>query len=220
MALKIVKTFNPLRAGILLFVFASLLLDPVSALAMENVGKSLPAFADFVKAVQNGETNVLRGVYIQDVLALPVVQQPAGNAGYVSYNDGEVTQFGMAAQYGTIGLLAHNYLSGRHFSQLKAGQEVRLVYGDGRIETFVVTEILRYQALQPTSPYSSFRNLDKQETLTAEGMFKRVYFSDGQVTFQTCIEAKGDLSWGRLFVIAVPKNAASASGRLQQQTPR
>lgn len=220
MALKIVKNFNPLKAGVLLVVLASLLLNPVSALANGSAEINLPAFADFVKAVQNGEANVLRGVYIQDVLALPVVQQPAGNAGYVSYNKGEITQFGMAAQYGTIGLLAHNYLSGRHFSQLKAGQEVRLVYGDGRIETFIVTEVLRYQALQPTSPYSSFRNLDKEETLTAEGMFKRVYFSDGQVTFQTCIEAEGDPSWGRLFVIAVPKSEASAFGRQQQQAPR
>ena len=220
MALKIFKTFDLFKAGVLLFVLASLLLDPVSALAIGGAETNPPGIADFVKAVQNGEANVLRGAYVQDVLELPVVQQPAGNAGYVSYNDGEVTQFRMAAQYGTIGLLAHNYLSGRRFSQLKAGQEVHLVYGDGRIETFIVTEVLRYQALQPNSPYSSFRNLDKQETLTAEDMFKRVYFSDGQVTCQTCIEAEGDPSWGRLFVIAVPKSEASASGRLQQQTPR
>jgi hypothetical protein len=130
---------------------------------------------------------------------------PGATPGTFPYNDGEATQFRMAAQYGTVGLLAHNHLSGRHFSQLQTGQEVRLVYGDGRIETFVVTEVLRYQALQPTSPYSSFRNLDKEETLSAEGMFKRVYFGDGQVTFQTCIEFGGDLSWGRLFVIAVPQ---------------
>jgi hypothetical protein len=220
MALKIFKTFDLFKAGVLLFVLASLLLDPVSALAIGGAETNPPGIADFVKAVQNGEANVLRGAYVQDVLELPVVQQPAGNAGYVSYNDGEVTQFRMAAQYGTIGLLAHNYLSGRRFSQLKAGQEVHLVYGDGRIETFIVTEVLRYQALQPNSPYSSFRNLDKQETLTAEDMFKRVYFSDGQVTFQTCIEAEGNQSWGRLFVIAVPKSEASASGRLQQQAPR
>lgn len=217
MAPKIIKS---LKACVLLVVLASLLLNPASAHAAGSVGTTLPGFSDFAKTVQNGEAGVVRGVYVPGILALPIVQQPAGNAGYVSYNDGEVTQFGMAAQYGTIGLLAHNYLSGRHFPQLEAGLEVRLVYGDGRIENFVVTEVLRFQALQPTSPYSSFRNLDKQETLTAEGMFKRVYFSDGQVTFQTCIEAEGDLSWGRLFVIAVPKSETSASGRLQQQAPR
>jgi hypothetical protein len=211
MALKIFKTRNVLMAGLLLALLASVLIDPASAFALGEGKTDLPNFEDFTQAVQNGEANVLRGVYVPDVLALPVVQQPWGNAGYVSNSDGEATQFRMAAQYGTVGLLAHNHLSGKQFSKLQTGQEVRLVYGDGRIEAFVVTEVLRYQALQPTSPYSSFRNLDKEETLSAEGMFKRVYFGDGQVTFQTCIEFGGDLSWGRLFVIAVPKKRNAAS---------
>ena len=112
----------------------------------------------------------------------------------------------MASQYGNVGLLAHNNLAGKFFSGLAVGQQVRLVYGDGKTETFVITEILRYQALQPTSPYSSFRNLDKtDDTLTAEQMFKRAYLGDRHMTFQTCIEAYGNPSWGRLFVIAVPK---------------
>ena len=72
-------------------------------------------------------------MYIPDVLALPVVQQPAGDAGYVSDHDNEATQFAMASQYGNIGLLAHNYLSGRLFSRLAIGEEVRLVYGDGKL---------------------------------------------------------------------------------------
>lgn len=206
MALKSFKTFNLFKAGVLLVVLAALSFGPMPALALGGTRTSLPAFADFAQSVQNGEAGVLRGVYVPDVLALPVVQQPWGNAGYVSSNDGEATQFRMAAQYGTVGLLAHNHLSGRQFSLLKAGQEVSLIYGDGQVETFIVTEVLRYQALQPTSPYSSFLNLDREETLSAEGMFKRVYFGDHHVTFQTCIEFGGDLSWGRLFVIAVPKN--------------
>lgn len=205
MALKSFKTFNLFKAGVLLVLLAALTFGSMPVLALGGTETSLPAFADFAQSVQNGEANVLRGVYVPDVLALPVVQQPWGNAGYVSPSDGEATQFRMAAQYGTVGLLAHNHLSGRQFSLLKAGQEVHLVYGDGRFETFIVTEVLRYQALQPTSPYSSFLNLDREETLSAEGMFKRVYFGDRHVTFQTCIEFGGDLSWGRLFVIAVPK---------------
>jgi hypothetical protein len=112
----------------------------------------------------------------------------------------------MPSQYGNIGLLAHNNLSGKSFSSLAAGQQVRLVYGDGKTETFIITEVMRYQALQPNSPYSSFRNLDtSEETLTAEQMFKKVYLGDRHITFQTCIEAYGNSSWGRLFVIAVPK---------------
>ena len=36
-------------------------------------------------------------------------------------------------------------------------------------------------------------------------MFKRVYAGDRHVTFQTCIQEEGISSWGRLFVVAVPK---------------
>ena len=211
MTLKNKNTRNILNTGIFLALFVSLFFNPISALAA-----SLPSFLDFSKSVQNGDATVLRGVYVSNVMALPIVQQPSGNAGYVSNNNGEATQFRMATQFGNIGLLAHNHLSGKDFSQLAVGQEVRLVYGDGHFETFVVTEVLRYQALQPTSPYSSFRNLDKDETLSAEGMFKRVYFGDRHVTFQTCIEKDGELSWGRLFVIAVPKSEFAGFDRLNQ----
>jgi len=211
MALKKNNTRNILNASIFLAIFVSLFFNPITAQAA-----SLPSFLDFSKSVQNGDAKVLRGVYVSNVMALPVVQQPYGNAGYVSNNDGEATQFRMATQFGNTGLLAHNHLSGKSFSQLAAGQEIRLVYGDGHVEYFVVTEVLRYQALQPTSPYSSFSNLDKEETLSAEGMFKRVYFGDRHVTFQTCIEKDGELSWGRLFVIAVPKSEFVGFDRLNQ----
>ena len=194
---------NTRRTSIFLAIFLSLFHSPLTALAMENA-LALPGFGDFSKSIQNG-THDLRGVYVADVLALPIVQQPASNAGFVSTNDNEITQFGMASQYGNVGLLAHNYLSGKSFTQLKVGQEIRLVYGDGKVEYFIVSEILRYQATQPTSPYSSFNNIDRNETLTAEQMFKRVYLGDRHVTFQTCIEANGSSSWGRLFVIATPK---------------
>ena len=213
MALKNKNIRFILNLNLLLFILVSLFANPISALAISNT-TTLPSFTDFSKTVQNGQADVLRGAYVSNVLALPIVQQPSGNAGYVSNNTGEATQFRMASQFGNVGLLAHNHLSGKSFSQLAVGQEVRLVYGDGRVEYFVVKEVLKYQALQPNSPYSSFRNLDKDETLTAEQMFKRVYFGDRHLTFQTCIEAEENLSWGRLFVIAVPKTETAASNRL------
>ena len=70
--------------------------------------------------MQSGEANTLRGVYVPNVLALPIVQQPADKPYYVSNHNGEATQFSIASQYGNIGLLAHNNLSGRFFSQLEA----------------------------------------------------------------------------------------------------
>jgi len=193
-------------ASLLLAIFAALFYRPVPTQALGAVVR-IPTLAEFSKTVQNGNAKVLRGVYVHNVFALPIVQQPSGSPAFVSTNDGETTQFGMPAQYGNIGLLAHNHLSGKFFSNLAAGQQVRLIYGDGTIETFVITDVLRYQALQPTSPYSSFRNIDNNdEILSADQMFRRVYLGDRHLTFQTCIDAYGNSSWGRLFVIAAPKS--------------
>ena len=210
MALNSRRNHTAFRGGLLLFVFISTFFHPISVLAMGNQGAPLPKFADFAQVVRNGKADLLGGVYVPNVLALPVVQQPAGNSGFVSNTDGQVTQFGMASHYGNVGLLAHNYLAGKVFSQLAVGQEVRLVYGDGKVEYYVIKEVLKYQALQPNSPWSSFRDLKDDTVLTAEQMFNRVYAGERHVTFQTCIYAEGISSWGRLFVVAVPKTDFSA----------
>ena len=162
--------------------------------------------ASFSKTVEIAERRTLSGVYVENTLALPGVQQPEGNATYVSTRNGEITQFSTPSQYGNIGLLAHNYLAGKSFLELTVGQEVRLVFDDGQTEDFIVSEILRYQALEPNSTYSSFKNLDnKNEVLSAGEMFNRVYVGEHHITFQTCIRANGDSSWGRLFIVATPK---------------
>ena len=148
---------------------------------------------------------MLRGVYVPEVLALPVAQQPVDRPYFVSSRDGEATQFGMASQYGNIGLLAHNTLSGKFFARLSIGQQVRLVYGDGRVEDFLVANILRFSASDPESISSSFRNLDGNETLSAGEMFTRAYAGERHLVFQTCITANGNSSWGRLFIVALPK---------------
>src|SRR5690554_5646460 len=83
------------------------------------------------RPVQGEQSNVLREVHVPDVLDLPIIQQPEGDPYYVSNRYGEVTEFAMARRYGNIGLLAHNTLSGKHFSRLSIGQEVQVVYGDG-----------------------------------------------------------------------------------------
>ena len=194
-----------LNASLLLVILASLFFNPTPSKALENGQATLPDFAEFSKIIQNGEANVLRGIYVPDVLAFPVVQQPAGNANYVSSIDGELTQFGMPIQFGNVGILDHNNLSGRFFFDLAIGQEVRLVYGDGKVENFAITQILKYQAFQPNSPYSEFRDLSNDEILTAEEVFKNVYTGERHVTFQTCIAANGISTWGRIFVIAEPR---------------
>jgi hypothetical protein len=219
MSLKNQTPRTALNLTLLLFIFAALFFNPTSTLA-EGSDVALPTFTDFSRTVQNDQADVLRGVYVPDTFALPVVQQPSGSPGYVSNTDGQLTQFSMAAQFGNLGLLAHNHLAGKSFSQLVVGQEVRLVYGNGRVEYFVITEILQYQALQPTSMRSSFRDLVSDETITANQLFERVYTGKHHVTFQTCIEANGNLSWGRLFIVAMPKTQSSNFDQLARHLLR
>jgi hypothetical protein len=206
MALKHSFARMVVAAGLLFLVSVFVFFNPISGTALEYREAPAPDFNDFLKLVENGNISVLSGVYVPNVLALPIVQQPAGDAGYVSGRDDEATQFTLASQYGNVGLLAHNYLSGRFFENLAVGEEVRLVYGDGKVEYFIITEVLRYQAFDPDSQWSSFRNLDNEDVLSAEQMFTRAYAGNRHLTFQTCIEANGNSSWGRLFVIAVPKS--------------
>ena len=197
-------TRTALHLSLLVFFLTTFFLNPGSTQAIGDFDETLD-FEDFSQLVQNGEADVLRGVYVEDVLELAVVQQPVDRPYYVSNHHSEVTQFGLASQYGNIGLLAHNTLSGRFFSELAMGQEVRLLSGDGRVDYFVVKQILRFQALEPESISSSFRNLDRNETLSAGEMFNRAYVGEHRLVFQTCIEADRNPSWGRLFVIAMPK---------------
>jgi hypothetical protein len=189
----------------LLVIALALFFTPMPVQAEGPVGLSVPDFSSFVENIKDGNAEVLKGVYVPEVLSLPVIQQPVGNPGFVSQHPGVVTQFSMAAEVGNVGLLAHNHLAGKSFMDLSAGDEVRLVYGDGTIEYFVVTELLEYQALQPYSPYSEFRDLETDRTITATELFGKVYRGERHVTFQVCIEENGIDAWGRLFVIAQPK---------------
>jgi hypothetical protein len=115
-----------------------------------------------------------------------------------------LTEFNLASSLGSTGLLAHNDLAGKSFSQLQPGQYVYLVYGDGYVSTLIVTEILQYRALEPNSLASSFVDMETGNVLTSSELFTNAYHRPGQVVFQTCIEENDTLTWGRLFIIAKP----------------
>jgi len=165
---------------------------------------TLPSYEAFVNAVKNGDANVVRGVYVPGILALRVQQQPKNNVSYVPSSAGIVAQFRMAAQSGTTGLIAHNYLSGRLFFELEIGQKIIIVYGDGSEKHYIVRDLQQYQALDPDSIYSDFHNLETNERFSSTDLFNRVYTGAHHVTFQTCITKDNNLTWGRLFVIADP----------------
>jgi hypothetical protein len=164
----------------------------------------LPTLQAFVNRVKTGKAEDLVGVYVPEVFAAQVAMQPTGDAGFVTPRPNFVTQFSLASRFGSTGLLAHNYLAGKSFSQLSENQTFHLIYGDGSVSTFMVTDILRYQALEPNSVSSTFKDLDNSESLTSSELFLKVYNRPGMVIFQTCISANGNSAWGRLFIIAEP----------------
>jgi hypothetical protein len=200
-----------IRSGISLFLLVVLAFLPHAVAAAPLADSAtLLDLSSFSLSVQNGDRNVLRGVYVEGHFALPVVQQPSSNAGYVSTTDNTVTQFGLASQFGSVGLLAHNFLSGQYFFQLMPGMMIQLIYGDGHIERFQVTHIYQYQATSPYSVYSDFIDLDTLEYLTGNALFTKVYMGPRHVTFQTCITYDGNSSWGRFFVVAEPAQYLSS----------
>ncbi len=163
-----------------------------------------PTLSTFTDWVNDGQAAQLTGVYVPNVLADGVVQQPAGESTFVSVRQNIVTQFAAASALGSTGLLAHNFLAGALFPQIRLGQKVYLVYGDGRSSLFTVTHILQYQALQPESPYSDFIDLSNNHSMSSSDVFTAVYGRRGAVVLQTCIANNGDPSWGRLFIVAEP----------------
>lgn len=164
----------------------------------------LSALNDFVASVSTGTASQVTGIYVDNVLALNVGQQPSGNPGYISGNMGEATQFSLASDYGSLGFLAHNYLSGADFFNLSIGQTITLVYGDGSTENYRIDQIRSFEALQPNSPQSEFVDLDFGDKLSAAELFYSMYDNDNTVVLQTCIANNGISTWGRVFIIAVP----------------
>ncbi len=142
-----------------------------------------PSLNKFVAGVENGQTNTVRGVYITGFFALPVVQQPSGNTGFVSAKPESVTQFQLAARYNVLGFLAHNYLSGKEFFRLIEGLQVVVVKGDGSIDRYRITAIDEYQKVTPGSNWSQYIDLETGERLTTYQVFGQYYQGDHHLTF-------------------------------------
>jgi hypothetical protein len=194
---------NGIFASALVCILICVFALPVQVYA-KDIPNTLPDLNTFIETVTDGNASALRGVYVSNVMALSIVQQPVGYPGYVSTEETVATQFGIAAEVGNVGLLAHNTHAGSFFSNIKQGDRIILVYGDGHIESFMANSIQRYQALDPLNPYSEFKDLETQTSYTAEKLFNNVYRGEYHLTLQTCIENNGNSSWGRLFIVATP----------------
>lgn len=183
--------------SVLAILILALSLLPVKSVQANSSPKSLNQFAE---ALKNSESSHLVGIYIDNILALRVVQQPSPY--FVSSLTNTVTQFGLAANHGSVGLLAHNYLSGMHFPALSIGTRINLIFGDSSVKTYQVEKMKKYQALSPDDLHSDFVNLDNPTgTISGDQVIRETY-GTGELVLQTCIENDDNLTWGRLFVIA------------------
>ena len=118
------------------------------------------------------------------------------SATYVSTEPFELTELNQN------GYLAHNWLAGKLFYDLKIGDEV-VIIRDGKHDRYSVTEILQYQVLDNGNNIREYVNLSSGEWLTETQLFERAY-KDGKTTYQTCIKRGDNWSWGRLFLITSP----------------
>jgi len=165
---------------------------------------TLPTLVSFVEELDTDDEGTLAGIYIEDKMAFPVVQQPSDKPAYVSTMDDVVTEFAMARKYNAVGLLAHNYLAGADFSNIVVNDYLVAVYSDGSTQYYQVYDIQSYQALSPYDPYSNFLDLETNATLTSTELFLQTYGLGNVMVLQTCIKANDEPSWGRLFVMAIP----------------
>jgi hypothetical protein len=179
--------------------------QPEVALLADEVGPSdWRAFLEQVQ-VQAQATDQIGGLFVSGVLAMNVIQQPQRDPVFVSPEPGVATQFGMAAEFGTLGFLAHNYSSGTQFFDLDIGHVISVAYGDGSSRHFRITQLRHFQALAPADPNSDFIDLDHDgQRVSNNDLFYNIYAQQGRLVLQTCIEAGGDWAWGRLFVVAEP----------------
>jgi hypothetical protein len=162
---------------------------------------------NFATSVQNNEKGAITGVFAPGLFGMPVTGQPGGDENYVSSEENVLTQYSKPTQYGVTALLAHNYLnSGKMISQLQPNQEIFLVYGDGKVTRYHISSVQYFQALSPHDTRSDFRDLNGPggTVISYDRLFDQMYTKSNQLVFQTCLEANGDLSWGRIFISADP----------------
>lgn len=120
-------------------------------------------------------------------IVFSVVQQPQGQYGWVS-SDARLTQFSLPKA--TTAILAHNYLSGHYFYQLKPGEAFYVVSG-GSTAQYVVEHVEIY-ALNG----SKYFNMDTGREYTESQLYYKIFGSTNGMVLQTCIHG------GRYFVIA------------------
>lgn len=158
----------------------------------------------FIEAVTTGNADNITGLYVPDYGGFYVIQQPSSLDGTVSPVEGVLTQFKRPASGGVVGLLAHNFASGKWFEKFEVGDVFFVISGDGGIKKYRLSEKVRYRAVNGKNTLTDFIDLSSGDLRNVDQVYERVYSGKPHLTLQTCIQQDDDLTWGRLFLLADP----------------
>lgn len=177
---------------------------PAASSRVPKRAARVPSLGSFLRVVAGGPPDAVRGLYAAGALALRVVPQPDADPNFISVDRGAATQFETPSLFGVVGLLAHNFLGGRDFFRLRRGQDLVLIYGNGALRKYRISEISDFERLTQSEPRSDFLELATGEVRTVDQVFARFYEGSPHLTLQTCIERDGVWDWGVRFVVAEP----------------
>jgi len=144
-------------------------------------------------------------IYLEGIKYFRITHQPVGSFNHVTSLEDVVTSFQTAEEQGNLGLIAHNYLAGRYFSELELGDHLYLKDAQGKTRTYHLQQVLKFRAISPGNPSSYFVDLQANEVYPAADLARRIYFGSHRVVLQTCISQGDELEWGRLFLLFYPE---------------
>ncbi|HSV85964.1 MAG TPA: hypothetical protein VLH85_05275 [Levilinea sp.] len=176
-------------------------LIPTSLPMPDVLALAQPSLDEFIANLPGGKSGQVVGVYAPGVMALVVEPQPPGHGLYVTEKMGFATLFNRPLHFNVTALLAHNTHSGILFYELDLGEEVTLVYGDGRTAVYQIEMIEDFQKLQPGNPRSDYVALASGTVMTTSDVFTRFYRNGPHLVLQTCLEYEGDYNWGVRFIV-------------------
>ena len=120
----------------------------------------------------------------------------------VTLQNGAVSLFeGPFIDYGVVGLLGHDFLSGGEFYELERGDRLIMWLEGGGLEAYQITEIWRFQAVGLDYPFQALADLETGSVLSEEEVFEAMYRRPGGLVLQTCIDG----GWGLAFWVGEKK---------------
>ena len=123
---------------------------------------------------------------------------------WISADAQVVTQIAEYSAHGTVALAAHQGLAGASFDELTIGQELRVVYGDGRVSRYEISLIKQYQVLSPEDPsQTTFTDLGTGTIYPWTDLYTMYFQDNNNLVLATCLPKDDNGSWGRTFITAV-----------------